>query len=40
VPAFVIGSTGGDSLQVGGQFEIPLPELAAVHSGPLPALFG
>ena len=40
VPAFVIGSTGGDSLAVSGQFEIPLPELAAVHSGPLPALFG
>jgi phosphoribosylformylglycinamidine synthase subunit PurL len=40
VPAFVIGSTGGDSLTVSGQFEIPLPELAAVHSGPLPALFG
>jgi phosphoribosylformylglycinamidine synthase subunit PurL len=40
VPAFVIGTAGGDSLQVSGQFEIPLPELAAVHSTPLPALFG
>jgi phosphoribosylformylglycinamidine synthase len=40
VPAFVIGSTGGDTLAVSGQFEIPLPELAAAHSGPLPALFG
>ncbi len=40
VPAFVIGTTGGDALQVTGLFEIPLTELAAVHSAPLPALFG
>jgi phosphoribosylformylglycinamidine synthase subunit PurL len=40
VPAFVIGTTGGDSLQVNGQFEIGLAELAAVHAGVLPALFG
>jgi phosphoribosylformylglycinamidine synthase II len=40
VPALVIGTTGGDSLQVTGLFEVPLTELAAVHAGPLPALFG
>ena len=50
VPAFVLGTTGGDALQVAGQsgvplsevplFEIPLTELAGVHSAPLPALFG
>jgi phosphoribosylformylglycinamidine synthase subunit PurL len=40
VPAFVIGSTGGQSLQVSDAFEIPLAELAAAHRAPLPALFG
>jgi phosphoribosylformylglycinamidine synthase subunit PurL len=40
VPAAVIGSTGGQSLRITGLFEIPLPELAAVHQAPLPALFG
>ncbi len=40
VPAEVLGAVGGASLQVDGWFEIPLDELAAVHAGPLPALFG
>jgi phosphoribosylformylglycinamidine synthase II len=40
VPAAVIGTTGGPSLRITGLFEIPLPELAAVHQAPLPALFG
>jgi phosphoribosylformylglycinamidine synthase subunit PurL len=40
VPAAVIGSTGGQSLRLTGLFEIPLPELTAVHQAPLPALFG
>ena len=40
VPAATIGSTGGDSLTVDGCFAIPLAELAAVHTGTLPALFG
>jgi phosphoribosylformylglycinamidine synthase subunit PurL len=31
VPAAVIGSTGGQSLRLTGLFEIPLPELTAVH---------
>jgi phosphoribosylformylglycinamidine synthase subunit PurL len=38
VPAQVIGTVGGDSLQVAGCFGIPLDELAAAHTGPLPAL--
>jgi phosphoribosylformylglycinamidine synthase subunit PurL len=37
-PAFVIGVTGGPSLQVTGAFEISLSELAAVHEQALPAL--
>ncbi len=40
VPAEVIGETGGQDLAVGGLFSIPLAELAAAHSGALPALFG
>ncbi|HEX4061234.1 MAG TPA: phosphoribosylformylglycinamidine synthase subunit PurL [Streptosporangiaceae bacterium] len=40
VPAEVIGTVGGDSLGVDGCFEIPLDELRAAHTGPLPALFG
>ncbi len=40
VPAETLGTVGGDSLVVEGCFEIPLGELAAVHAGPLPALFG
>ena len=39
VPAFVIGTTGAAALQVTGLFEIPLAELAAAWSVPLPALF-
>jgi phosphoribosylformylglycinamidine synthase len=40
VPAQPLGTTGGRSLVIGGCFEIPLDELAAVHTGTLPALFG
>jgi phosphoribosylformylglycinamidine synthase len=40
VPAEAIGTVGGDSLRVDGQFEIPLDELAAAHTGTLPGLFG
>jgi len=40
VPATVLGVTGGASLEVTGCFTIPLDELAAVHRGTLPALFG
>ncbi len=40
VPAVVLGTTGGPSLQITGLFEVPLAELAAVHQAPLPALFG
>ena len=40
VPAETIGSVGGDSLHVEGCFTVPLAELADVHGGTLPALFG
>ena len=40
VPGQAIGSVGGDTLTVDDQFAIPLAELAAVHAGTLPALFG
>ena len=40
VPAEALGETGGDRLVVDGCFEIPLDELAAAHTGTLPALFG
>jgi phosphoribosylformylglycinamidine synthase II len=40
LPAYVIGVTGGQALEVTGAFEIPLAELAATHQRPLPALFG
>jgi hypothetical protein len=40
VPAADLGRTGGDTLTVSGLFRIPLAELAGVHRGPLPALFG
>jgi phosphoribosylformylglycinamidine synthase subunit PurL len=36
----VLGETGGDRLVVDDCFEIPLDELAAAHTGTLPALFG
>jgi phosphoribosylformylglycinamidine synthase subunit PurL len=40
VPGETIGTTGGDGLVADGCFGIPLTELAAVHAGTLPALFG
>jgi len=40
VPATVLGETGGDSLEVAGQFAVPLAELAGIHQRVLPALFG
>ncbi len=40
VPAAVLGTTGGASLEVTGSFGIPLHELAAAHRGGLPARFG
>ena len=40
VPGQTIGTVGGDDLVVEGWFAIPLAELAAVHQGVLPALFG
>jgi phosphoribosylformylglycinamidine synthase subunit PurL len=40
VPVLMLGTVGGSSLVIGGLFEIPLAELAAVHAAPLPALFG
>jgi len=36
----VVGTVGGDSLVVDGWFSVSLTELAAVHGGTLPALFG
>ncbi len=40
VPATVLGTTGGGSLTVIGQFEVALDELAQVWKTTLPALFG
>jgi len=40
VPATVLGATGGSVLEVTGSFAIALDELAAVHQGTLPGLFG
>ena len=40
VPATVLGTVGGDRLDVEGCFGVPLTELAAVHEHTLPALFG
>ena len=40
VPGTAIGAVGGDSLVVEDLFSIGLDELAAVHTGTLPALFG
>ncbi len=40
VPGATVGTVGGASLTVDGCFTIPLAELAAVHAGALPALFG
>ncbi len=39
VPAAELGRTGGDALEVAGEFVIPLDELRAVHQRPLPKLF-
>jgi len=39
VPAAVLGRTGGDALEVTGQFAIPLDELRTAHERTLPALF-
>ena len=40
VPAAVIGVTGGAALEITGCFSVPMSELAAIHRGALPALFG
>ena len=40
VPAATLGMTGGTDLDVRGLFTVPLAELADVHRGALPALFG
>jgi phosphoribosylformylglycinamidine synthase len=40
VPGETIGLAGGEDLVVEDWFAIPLAELAAVHAGVLPALFG
>ncbi|HEV2377648.1 MAG TPA: phosphoribosylformylglycinamidine synthase subunit PurL [Streptosporangiaceae bacterium] len=40
VPAMVLGTAGGDSLDVLGCFSAPLAELAAASAAVLPALFG
>jgi phosphoribosylformylglycinamidine synthase subunit PurL len=40
VPVQTLGEVGGGSLAVDDCFEIPLAELAAAHTGTLPALFG
>ena len=40
VPGDVLGTTGGDALEVSGLFAVGLDELAAAHRATLPALFG
>jgi phosphoribosylformylglycinamidine synthase len=40
VPATDLGRTGGTTLEVAGHFSVPLADLARVHRGALPALFG
>jgi phosphoribosylformylglycinamidine synthase len=40
VPAVVIGRTGGDVLEVAGQFSVPLSELRDAWSATLPAALG
>jgi phosphoribosylformylglycinamidine synthase len=40
VAAAVIGQTGGQALEVTGQFSVPLDELSAAYRRVLPALFG
>ncbi|HVB44747.1 MAG TPA: phosphoribosylformylglycinamidine synthase subunit PurL [Streptosporangiaceae bacterium] len=40
VQATVLGTTGGDALEIAGQVRVPLKELRADHEATLPALFG
>ncbi len=40
VPATTLGETGGTALEVSSLFAVALDELAGVHRGALPALFG
>jgi phosphoribosylformylglycinamidine synthase len=40
VRATELGRTGGDVMEVAGQFSVPLAELAEAHRSALPALFG
>jgi phosphoribosylformylglycinamidine synthase len=40
VPAETIGAVGGTRLEVADCFAVPLDELARVHQGTLPAIFG
>ena len=40
VPATALGQTGGTALEVSGLFAVSLDELAGVHRGALPELFG
>jgi len=40
VPATELGHTGGDVIEVAGEFSVPLAELTEVHRSRLPALFG
>ncbi|GAB3855273.1 phosphoribosylformylglycinamidine synthase subunit PurL [Nocardioides maradonensis] len=40
VPAVVIGRTGGDALEVAGQFSVPLAELRDAWTATLPAALG
>ena len=40
VPAEVLGRTGGETLEVSGQFAIGLAELRAAHAATLSAIFG
>ena len=40
VPATQLGRTGGDVVEVAGQFSVTLAELGEVHRSALPGLFG
>ncbi len=39
VPAARVGATGGDAIEVQGQFEVPLAEVRATYDAPLPEHF-
>ena len=39
LPCARIGAVGGDAVEVGGEFAIPLAELRAAHTGTFPGLF-